>query len=430
MISKAVCKMLAVSIALAIVVSGIEVNVCSAGDISISDAVALTNAQDSTSYTFKDLGYKSSTYTEQDESVTIEFNSPYKEASGDLILHLNVLDDGYVEAKINGATIFSAKWFREGEQYWEKIEIPTGMINKGTNTLTISFPDNRYEITLLADSKINISGTYLTFSCSPENPIIDEIITFNASSSYENIIKYDWDFGDGTTAGGKTAMHSYHLAGGYSVTLTVTHDGGKTDTTIMTVHVGMSRWEYNVTIEEHGEETKTGLLTLTFMGWEHVGGYNASVFYVANTVPEEPSNYEIILANTGDFMEKYVTENQKYAKLLPINPIEDEAWPDGISLLTNMTLGQATAYYSTEVEDIEVPAGNFSCFLITAKYDLSMGEMKWWSSVDEWWDEEGRGLIQAKYNKGGLWVGGYNTIWEYKLANSTDPLFPINYMGI
>jgi PKD repeat protein len=270
---------------------------------------------------------------------------------------------------------------------------------------------------------------HLTSSGSPENPIIDEIITFNASSSYENIIKYDWDFGDGTTAGGETATHSYSSAGEYNVTLTVTHDGYETDTITKVLFVGISRWLYDATVKEHGEETKTGVLTMTFMGWEHVGGYNASVFYVANKVPEEPSNYEIILANTGDFMEKYVTEDQSYAKLLPINPHED--WQEGVSLLTNTRIKQATPYSITGVEDIEVPAGNFRCYHVKARFDVSFGNWEYWGYINEWWDDEGRGLIQAKYNKGGLTHGGSSdTTWEYKLANFTDSLFPINYMGI
>ena len=451
MISKAVCKMLAVSIALAIVASGIVVNAGSTSDISNGssvtalDVVVMANAQDSTSYTFKELGYKTSTFTEHDESVSIDFSSPYEEASGDLNLHLNVLDRGYVEVKINGATILSKKSFFKGE-HWEKIDIPTGMIDEGTNTVTICFPSYSSEITLLADSKINISGTYLTFSHSPENPIIDEIIRFNASSTYKDITSYDWDFGDGTTAVGETVTHYYPSSEEYNVTLTVTRDGDQTDTIIKTVFVGISRWQYDVTVEESREETKTGDLTMTFSGWEPIGGYNAAVFYIANTVPAELSNYKIILANTGASMEKYVTKEDRsyYAKLLPINPQENRniMWSEGASLLTNLSipsnpgLGQATQYYITGVEDLKVLTGNFRCFHVKARYDASYEGARAWRSVDEWWDEAGRGLIRAKYTAGagymgtGLFGGVSSTTWEYRLNNSTDSLFPINYRGV
>ena len=434
-------KVLAVLIAFVIFASGIVVGASStSGD---AEAVVMTSSQNSASYAFEDLGYKTSTYSEHDESVTIDFSSPFVESRGDLNLHLNVLDRGEVEVRINGATLFPSKRFDEGE-HRERIDIPTGMIDQGTNTLTISFPSYVYEITLLEDSMINITGTHVTFTYSPENPIIGESITFNASSSYENITKYVWDFGDETNAIGETATHSYSSAGEYNVTLTVTHDEDGTDTISKKVFVGISRWVYDATVKESRKEPKTGVLTMTFRGWEPVGRYYASVFHIANTVPEEPSNYKVILANTGDFMEKYVTEDNRsyFAKLLPINPYEGMNWQDGVSLLTNMSIpnspamGHATPYYITGIEDIEVPAGNFSCFHVKARYDMTYAKTTIWRYVDEWWDEEGRGLIQAKYKAGGaymgegLMAGSSSTTWEYKLNNFTDSIFPINYMGI
>jgi hypothetical protein len=195
-----------------------------------------------------------------------------------------------------------------------------------------------------------------------------------------------------------------------------------------------------MTVEKHGEETSTGVLTMTFRGLEPVGGYNASVFHVANTVPEEPSNYKLILANTGDFMEKKVTKDNRscYAKLLPINPQKNMMWSEGASLLTNISIPSnpgLAPYYITGVEDIEVPAGNFRCSHVKARYDVSDGPMTVRLYVDEWWDEERRGLIQARYKdtymyKVGLIVGVSSPTWEYKLNNLSDSMFPINYMGI
>ncbi|MBK5190585.1 MAG: PQQ-binding-like beta-propeller repeat protein, partial [Methanosarcinales archaeon] len=84
------------------------------------------------------------------------------------------------------------------------------------------------------------------FTSSPENPIVDEEITFNASSSYDSggldgidqFIKiYKWDFGDGTTATGEVVTHSYHETGNYNVTLNVTDYYGLTNTTTKTVSV-------------------------------------------------------------------------------------------------------------------------------------------------------------------------------------------------
>jgi len=60
-----------------------------------------------------------------------------------------------------------------------------------------------------------------------------EVISFNASASYDpdgTIASYFWDFGDGTNATGVTTSYSYADDGNYTVTLTVTDDGGAIDT--------------------------------------------------------------------------------------------------------------------------------------------------------------------------------------------------------
>ena len=73
------------------------------------------------------------------------------------------------------------------------------------------------------------------FTISPELPGINQAITFNASASFANppseIIQYEWDFGDGTTATyvkdanlTTAATHAYSAAGTYTVSLTVLDD--------------------------------------------------------------------------------------------------------------------------------------------------------------------------------------------------------------
>ena len=78
------------------------------------------------------------------------------------------------------------------------------------------------------------------FTYSPEKPIVNQSITFNASTSYDpdgTIVKYEWSFGEGTNGIGKIVTHSYSSAGDYSVNLTVTDDDGATNTTSKLIKV-------------------------------------------------------------------------------------------------------------------------------------------------------------------------------------------------
>lgn len=64
---------------------------------------------------------------------------------------------------------------------------------------------------------------------------------FDASASSDpdgSVAKWQWDFGDGTTATGKTTAHTYAKKGSYTVKLTVTDNGGATSSTTKTVRVG------------------------------------------------------------------------------------------------------------------------------------------------------------------------------------------------
>lgn len=77
------------------------------------------------------------------------------------------------------------------------------------------------------------------FTYSPENPIIEETTTFNASASHDNfdagtIVTYEWNFNfDGVTFNtqttGKIVTHSYPQIGTYTVALKVTDNDGLVD---------------------------------------------------------------------------------------------------------------------------------------------------------------------------------------------------------
>jgi PKD repeat protein len=70
-----------------------------------------------------------------------------------------------------------------------------------------------------------------SFVFSPQNPIIDQVINFNASGSTaepgHSIVEFSWNFGDGTLGSGPLPTHSYSQIGTYTVTLKVTDDAGR-----------------------------------------------------------------------------------------------------------------------------------------------------------------------------------------------------------
>ena len=79
-----------------------------------------------------------------------------------------------------------------------------------------------------------------SFTYYPENPIVNETITFNASNSTDpggTIENYEWDFGDGEKAEGEIVTHSYSSAKNYTVKLTVTDNEGATNSTAEIINI-------------------------------------------------------------------------------------------------------------------------------------------------------------------------------------------------
>ena len=83
------------------------------------------------------------------------------------------------------------------------------------------------------------SGPTAAFVFSPEDPLINQPVNFNAAPSTaqpgRRIVGYAWDFGDGTFGSGQTTSHTYSLPRSYRVVLTVTDDTGKKATSSLSV---------------------------------------------------------------------------------------------------------------------------------------------------------------------------------------------------
>jgi len=78
------------------------------------------------------------------------------------------------------------------------------------------------------------------FTYSPPNPLINELVTFDASASRDpdgTIVDYSWDFGDDQTGSGEIVTHTYTSLGTYIVTLNVTDNDGFTGVKSSQIHV-------------------------------------------------------------------------------------------------------------------------------------------------------------------------------------------------
>jgi len=128
----------------------------------------------------------------------------------ELIPQISKVKDGNFSAEFDTSSAVAGT-------YW--VEVDDGDGHTDTATVKILKPEQNLPLTAL-------------FIYSPQNPAIDEEITFDASSSYDSdgeIVAYEWNFGDGNADSGKVVTHSYVAEGSYTVTLTVTDNGGLTD---------------------------------------------------------------------------------------------------------------------------------------------------------------------------------------------------------
>ena len=106
-------------------------------------------------------------------------------------------------------------------------------------------PQESGDITGIGSSISNLGAKFTptssppvaSFTYSPENPIETTEITFNASSSSGNIVKYEWDFGDGTTAEGSIVTHVYLASGKYTVSLKITDKDQVSSSKLDTVNI-------------------------------------------------------------------------------------------------------------------------------------------------------------------------------------------------
>ena len=93
-----------------------------------------------------------------------------------------------------------------------------------------------------------------------------------SSDSDGTISSWAWDYGDGTTGNGQLASHSYGATGSYTVSLTVTDNGGATDTDSQVVSVSSGGTATSLYVQSittgtqgAGQGNKYGTATVTIL---------------------------------------------------------------------------------------------------------------------------------------------------------------------
>ncbi len=139
---------------------------------------------------------------------------------------------------------------------WNTTGVRSGLYNIMASASVLLGEKNTTNNVGWRDRAVVIRGPPVArFDSSPEEPVVDEIVIFDASDSYDpdtypevGIANYTWDFGDGniTFVDYPIISHVYATAGNYIVNLSVTDFDDKKDTGTKSITVGKS--SSNITI--------------------------------------------------------------------------------------------------------------------------------------------------------------------------------------
>ena len=161
----------------------------------------------------------------------------------------------------------------------------------------------------------------------PNEAIQGQAVTFDATGTYqyqnpatrtkrpENVFTYEWDFGDGSTATGKTVQHSYNEVGDYQTKLTVTGHGGAKDTMRLPVRVIGSNFTPPILGAIPQEDGKDGNFGLT---WEFEADRDGFQHFQV----EESLNYRGLFVDDGqgDITLNWVPGTPGHASMEPWQP--------------------------------------------------------------------------------------------------------------
>ncbi|MCK4366130.1 MAG: S8 family serine peptidase, partial [Thermoplasmatales archaeon] len=178
--------------------------------------------------------YNALQFNQGDNPPTCSITSPSGDAtvSGDVTIEVTATDDAgvtrvdfYVDSSFLGSDT--------SEPYhiiWDSTTVSDGAHTLSATAFDTALQSTSDSINVIVD---NINEPPVADAGPDQNVYVDYTVEFDGSGSYdpdEDIVLYEWDFGDGSPSGsGVTVSHIYNSIGIYIVILTVTDNSGLAD---------------------------------------------------------------------------------------------------------------------------------------------------------------------------------------------------------
>mgnify|MGYP001054287063 CR=1 FL=1 len=152
------------------------------------------------------------------------------------------------------------------------------------------------------------------FSFSPTTGLAPLEVTFDASGSTDpdgTIVRYSWDFGDGSSGLGQVVSHVYRKSGAFRVGLTVTDNLGARATKTALIEVMSLQPPLNIRWSTHIDESLFQTSTVTNVTWERnpandALGVRITLYRIYRRLSSETDNDYIAIGEVAGSIYRFI----------------------------------------------------------------------------------------------------------------------------